>query len=523
MNAMRFRGRSERPGWASAAAARRLAAAAVSAFLPSACAPAQGTPQATAPREAHDVTASASHAAAAPGDALELLPHGGDPRSSRTEVGPRESSGRDCRVDALLDSMAKTRGLAPKSAVRAQTLERDALGAALRAHVDRDLPPDILRNQGEFLIGLGLVPPAFAYEDGAYGLIQSQLAGFYEPFDKTMYLISDLGWNVAEFTLAHELVHALQDQHFELGSRFTYQPESNDLSSAVQALAEGDATSAAMDMLLARRGPTKATDLSDDELTRPLEGSMSAPDLASVPYVLRASLIAPYVDGVRFVHALRRSGGWQAVNAAWRSPPTTTEQVLHPDKFASRETGIRVATPPPPPRGRWSVAYADVFGEEGLRIALEGWISHPSGAELAEGWGGDKTVLYREVGQDDVAPRVPAPFGTAAPSSTFAAAWRVRFDLGAGPDPHERSSRMFTALFRGLRGTMAPDRMSFCHKLPGIGALVVARSQDEVVVVSGPYERSGAQTTARSNCQQGTSWASRILATPGADAGGAAK
>ena len=63
-----------------------------------------------------------------------------------------------------------------------------------------------------------------------------------------MYLASDLQDRAADATLAHELVHALQDQYYDLGPRLSYQPEANDRESAVQALAEGDATSAMMDL-----------------------------------------------------------------------------------------------------------------------------------------------------------------------------------------------------------------------------------------------------------------------------------
>ena len=74
-----------------------------------------------------------------------------------------------------------------------------------------------MRHQGELLLGLGLVPPEFDYEEGTFRLLESQLAGFYEYRDKKMYVASDLDGPSTDQALAHELVHALQDQHYDLG------------------------------------------------------------------------------------------------------------------------------------------------------------------------------------------------------------------------------------------------------------------------------------------------------------------
>jgi len=293
-----------------------------------------------------------------------------------SETTPETAAQR--RVADFLARVAAVRNLPPRASVQARVLDRAALIESVRQHVGREVPSDVIHNQGELLVGLGMVPPDFDYEEGAFKLLETQLAGFYEPHDKRMYLASDLEDRVADATLAHELVHALQDQYYDLGARLSYQPEANDRESAIQALAEGDATSAMMDLMLAEGG-RRSTDIPDEVFAAEVESSMtSTPDGASVPRVLRASLVAPYVDGVTFVNALRRrglskrgaaGGGWEAVDEAWRSPPTTTEQLLHLDKYDAREPPEALPTPTSPP-GSWTMLYDDAFGEEGLRIAV---------------------------------------------------------------------------------------------------------------------------------------------------------
>ena len=249
------------------------------------------------------------------------------------------------RVAEFLARVGTVRHLAPRAPVEARLLDRAGLMNNVREHVEREVPADVVQSQGELLIALGLLPPDYDYLQGVFQLLQSQLAGFYEPHDKRMYLASDLVDRAADATLAHELVHALQDQHYDFGSRLVYRAGANDEQSAFQALVEGDATSGMMDWMLAESGG-RAIDVADDLFAAEVESSMSgSAESKAVPRVLRASLVVPYVDGVVFVNQLRRralasggdTAGWKGVEQAWLSPPVTTEQILHLDKYDARE------------------------------------------------------------------------------------------------------------------------------------------------------------------------------------------
>src|SRR5262249_58195817 len=103
--------------------------------------------------------------------------------------------------------------------------------------------------------------------------------------------------------------------------------------------------------------------------------------------------------------ALQERGGWDAVRAAWSTPPASTEQVLHPDKFFAHEAPRIVRIAYAPPRGR--VLAEGVLGELLTRTLLAGASEDPPGFtkdeagpaavdeevdRAAAGWGGD---LYR--------------------------------------------------------------------------------------------------------------------------------
>jgi hypothetical protein len=411
----------------------------------------------------------------------------------------------DQRVLAMLERVAKARGLPAQRPVRSRVLARDELLAVVRSHVEKEVPEDVIRNEGEFLVGLGLVPPSFDYVASVLDLLESQLAGFYDPDDRTMYLAADLTAAAAEATLAHELVHALQDQYYALGPRLAYRPEASDRASAVQGLAEGDATSAMMDVLLARVS-RRAIDLPDELFAIDVEASVETPELRAVPRVLRASLIAPYVDGVAFVHALRRAGGWAAVDRAWRDPPQTTEQLLHVDKYEAREPAEEVGVPQAPPGAGWRPVYDDVFGEQGLRIVLEQWLSRRAAASAAEGWAGDRLALYRsgiaEGGPDAMA-------GSGRPQ--VAIAWRIRFDAGPRTDPDARAKATFRALYQYFHGGEVGRHTTVCAERRGLGALSVGRSGREVAIVAGPFEHQAENVAPRALCTQTSAWVADIL------------
>ena len=130
-------------------------------------------------------------------------------------------------------------------------------------------------------------------------------------------------------------------------------------------------------------------------------GNVDTSELDSTPYVLRQSLAFPYVEGLAFVTTLLSSSGWDAVNAAYGDPPSSTEQVLHPEKYVAGEAPKPVDLPDVATGlgEGWEDVYSDVMGEFFLKTYLETRTSHGTAAYAAAGWGGDGFTLLR--GPDD--------------------------------------------------------------------------------------------------------------------------
>ncbi len=300
-----------------------------------------------------------------------------------------ESSSAQRRVAAALTKMASIRGLPELSPVAVGELSRVEMSEHIHDYIVAEVPAHVIDGQNRLLKALGVVPPDFDYLQATIRLMQHKLAGFYDPKTKRMYLAEDLSGPEREMTLRHEIVHALQDQHYDLQERLRYGPDLGDAQSALHALAEGDATAAMLDDQLLPQG-LSSPHLGDDELAERMSESFAREEIG-VPGVLKRSAIAPYVDGLLFVNELRRSGGWAAVDAAWRKPPATSEQLLHPDKYASAEPGRAIAPTKVSPE--CVLVYQDVLGEQAIRIIVEEWTDRQGAAQVASGWDGDRIVV----------------------------------------------------------------------------------------------------------------------------------
>jgi hypothetical protein len=213
-------------------------------------------------------------------------------------------------------------------------------------------------------------------------LAASSVVGFYDPGTATVVMHRGGNETYVRYVLVHELVHALQDQHFALAGLGR---GDLDADLAVTALIEGDAARVADDLL--------AT-LSTHELDEVLDGALRARD-----EMYRASLFVspasfPYIAGRDFVRSLLASGGPRRLNAAMRAPPTTTSQIMHPERFLAGEAATPVATP----RAEGELVDSGAMGEFELIMVLALAADTAPALRLASRWSGGSYVTFRRPG-----------------------------------------------------------------------------------------------------------------------------
>ena len=148
----------------------------------------------------------------------------------------------------------------------------------------------------------------------------SATLGFYDPATGEIVVVAENGTasDLDEATLAHELVHALQDQHFDLDR---FDASRTDAAFAESALIEGDAS------LVGHRYRTRCAD--GDWALGCLESSSGS--TGNSEYLgLELFYFQPYNEGPAYAEALYAQGGWPAVNDRYDTPPASTKELLYP-------------------------------------------------------------------------------------------------------------------------------------------------------------------------------------------------
>jgi hypothetical protein len=294
----------------------------------------------------------------------------------------------DPTVDATLAEIARfveaERGPAFQKPVAVEVLDDEQFEDRLMTTTEKDA--DELRKQAQALQALGFVDDVSEVENGMESLLAGGVLGFYDPETDELVVRGGSLTPMTRQTIAHELTHALDDQWFDLAQP-EYEQSNDEVGFGISALAEGNARR--IDQTYAAR-----LDDADRETLQREESSGSLPPLLSVPPVLVELITAPYDYGEPLVRALLKQGEQPALDAAFQSPPRTSEQVIDTEKLFAGEGAIAVAAPP----ADGPVLDEGMFGELVLRLVLEQALGQGRVTRAATGWGGDHYVVWQQGG-----------------------------------------------------------------------------------------------------------------------------
>ncbi len=314
-------------------------------------------------------------------------------------------------------SVSQIRGLEPKEPVVTTLLTRDQLQQRVENDLLEEYTAEDAHNDTLVLSSFDFLDRDFDMFSFIRSLYSEQIAGFYDPETNEFVVVSEDDTLDAgeQLTHAHEFVHALQDQHFNLD----FLDDENldaDASTALTALAEGEATQVETQYILS--GNINLGDL----LLTALD-ALDSPVLNSAPPVIADSLMFPYTAGQEFVQALTDQGDYAAVDAAWANPPQSTEQILHPDRYLAGDEPQLVTLPPLTGTlgAGWTLVDEDVFGEFMLREYLQQQLNGDQVDTAVTGWGGDKYATYYNEADDALVTVLRITWDTAQNSTEFAA------------------------------------------------------------------------------------------------------
>ena len=358
-------------------------------------------------------------ASASPVTSAGPTPTAGGPSASRT---PAPTQDADQVFSAIEGQVEQLRGLSQKSPVARKILDEDQLKALILDTFDKTNPPALVAATEKTEQALGLFPADASLKDLDVQLLSSQVAGLYDPDSRTMDVVSKSGQvgPLEEITYAHEFDHALQDQNFGLKKLGLDDTSNSDRALARLSLPEGDAT-----LLMSLWAESNLNAVQLLQVATEADDPSQTALLNSMPDDLKETLLFPYEQGLAWVEGLQANGGWAAVNAAYAKPPDSTEQILHPDKWASHEAPIAVTIPAGLASrlgAGWTMPLTDTLGELQLRIWLEqvGKVPATQAEAAAAGWGGDRLALVQKDGTFGIA--VITKWDSPADAAEFAAA-----------------------------------------------------------------------------------------------------
>ena len=306
-----------------------------------------------------------------------------------------------------------------KHEVKRDVTKRENMKALILKEIDEDMTPEEFRANELAMKAFGLIPRDYNLKEVLAQVYAEEVAAFYDPKTKTMHLIEepktdakktptflerlfgkkgDFDKDENKTVIAHELTHALADQHYDLDAMQEAIKKDDDRSLALDALIEGEATLAmfgvGMDDWKGNdiiRLPAERVEFTFNLLAPFMPVMGAGKTLRDAPPIISESMIFPYFKGMIFCAKLTNEGGWAAIDEVYRNPPLSTEQILHPEKYRAKpDYPMTIDLGTLKPGDGWKEIGRNVLGEMQTAIMLR---KH-GGKAAAAGWDGDRYAVF---------------------------------------------------------------------------------------------------------------------------------
>jgi hypothetical protein len=300
-------------------------------------------------------------------------------------------------ADEVLLQMSEITGLKLLTPLKKSLRSRDQI----RAYVINEMKED--KDQAERYAGqrsaeaFGLLPKGFDLDNFMIDLLTEQIAGLYDPKTHEFYVADWIPASDQKMVMAHELTHALQDQHFKIDNWVKAARPNDDAELARESVLEGSAMAAMVDYLLAGTGRS-LQDLPDIDPSMLVGDMESTPMLKKAPPFLRDALVFPYLDGLNFSAAVVRPKGWDALSGVFAKPPISTQQIMHPAMYFSFRIPPKADLPSLDKDlgSDWVRLEDNLMGEFGWKEVLKQFVGEERATPLAAAWSSDRYILFEQ-------------------------------------------------------------------------------------------------------------------------------
>jgi hypothetical protein len=290
-------------------------------------------------------------------------------------------------VDQVLEDMSNLLGLPQTEPLKKTLRSREDIRAFILRQMDEDKDAAKRATDEKILKKLGLIPRDFPLDSFMVDLLSEQIAGLYNPKEKEFYIADWIPAADQREVMAHELTHALQDQHFHIDPWRDAAKPNDDAEEARDAVLEGAAFVAMLDYCIKKQACGGKDSQAPDDF----------PVLQKAPPFLKDDLLFPYIDGANFVQRILLSrGGWAGFHTVFEHPPVSTQQILHPDLYLRGVVPQELKLPDLSrdlPK-EWKNLESNLLGEFGLNELLKQFLGEARADDLSPLWAGDRYAFY---------------------------------------------------------------------------------------------------------------------------------
>jgi hypothetical protein len=300
-------------------------------------------------------------------------------------------------ADEVLGQMSQITGLKLMTPLKKSLRSREEI----RAYVIKQMNEE--KNAAERYAdqrsaeAFGLLPKGFDLDAFMVDVLTEQVEGLYDPKTQEFYIADWSPLDDQRMVMAHELTHALEDQHFQIERWVKAARPNEDAELARDAVLEGSAMAAMVDYLMLSTGRS-LKDLPDFDPSMLLGDLGSTPTLQKAPPFLKDTLIFPYIGGLSFSAAILRNTGWAALPGVFEKPPVSTQQILHPALYRSGRIPKTVVLPALEKflGSNWTKLDENIMGEYGWKEVLKQFLEEERAKMLAAAWDGDRYAVFEQ-------------------------------------------------------------------------------------------------------------------------------
>ncbi len=269
-----------------------------------------------------------------------------------THITPEQAKQLFALVDQLIQFSSQETGLPVETAVKRRLITRAEVEKYVTQKFDDDEGAKRLQRDDIVLKKFGLLDRDFELRPFLVALLKEQIEGFYDSKTKTVNILDWVDADEQKPVLAHELTHALQDQHSNLDKWDDQTPDDvstdaagdtdhlqkDEMDTARDAVAEGQATAVMMDYVLKPMGKSLVKDPEVLDIVKDQMTGSDSPVMSRAPLLLSESMLFPYREGLSFEQDVWMDEGQHAAFAgALDRPPSSTWEIINPRAYEKKE------------------------------------------------------------------------------------------------------------------------------------------------------------------------------------------